>query len=140
MRRSGRRLRLHVGYLQRIVKLCLITAQRIGEVAGMVPAELDLKAREWRLPGSRIKNANAHVVPLSDLALEIIKEAAADGGEGCADISLWQWLRVPGRDRKRNPALSPRFDDKVYYRPAYRPQRHFCPWLILGRTIRVLDL
>ncbi|MGC1897089.1 MAG: hypothetical protein WA716_00030 [Pseudolabrys sp.] len=40
----------------------------------MVPAELDLKAREWRLPGSRTKNANAHVVPLSDLALEIIKE------------------------------------------------------------------
>ncbi|MGB7777337.1 MAG: tyrosine-type recombinase/integrase [Pseudolabrys sp.] len=82
MRRSGRRLRLHVGYLQRIVKLCLKTAQRIGEVAGMVPAELDLKAREWRLPGSRIKNANAHVVPLSDLALEIIKEAAADAGKG----------------------------------------------------------
>ena len=28
VRRSGRRLRLHVGYLQRIVKLCLITAQK----------------------------------------------------------------------------------------------------------------
>ena len=36
---------------QRIIKLCLVTAQRVGEVAGMVPAELDLKAREWRLPG-----------------------------------------------------------------------------------------
>jgi integrase len=33
---------------QRITKLCLITARRIGEVTGMVPAELDLKAREWR--------------------------------------------------------------------------------------------
>ena len=36
---------------QRIIKLCLVTAQRVGEVAGMTRAELDLAAREWRLPG-----------------------------------------------------------------------------------------
>jgi integrase len=67
---------------QRIIKLCLVTAQRVGEVAGMVPAELDLKAREWRLPGVRTKNGHAHVVPLSELAIEIIKEAMADAGKG----------------------------------------------------------
>jgi integrase len=67
---------------QRIIRLCLVTAQRVGEVAGMVPAELDLRAREWRLPGSRTKNGHAHVVPLSDLAIKIIKEAMADAGEG----------------------------------------------------------
>ena len=67
---------------QRIIKLCLITAQRIGEVAGMVPAELDLKAREWRLPASRTKNAHAHIVPLSDLAIEIITEAMKEAGKG----------------------------------------------------------
>ena len=67
---------------QRIIKLCLVTGQRVGEVAGIVPAELDLKAREWRLPGSRTKNAHAHVVPLSDLAVEIIREAMADAGKG----------------------------------------------------------
>lgn len=63
---------------QRIVKLCLVTGQRVGEVAGIVRAELDLAAREWRLPGSRTKNGHAHVVPLSDLALAIIKEAMTD--------------------------------------------------------------
>lgn len=78
---------------QRIVQLCLVTAQRVGEVAGMVPAELDLVAREWRLPGSRTKNSHAHVVPLSDLAIEIIKEAAKEAGTGkpifpCGDGSL----------------------------------------------------
>lgn len=78
---------------QRIIKLCLATAQRVGEVAGIVPSELDLKAREWRLPGSRVKNAYAHVVPLSDLAIEILKEAAAEAGKGaplfpCGDGSL----------------------------------------------------
>jgi integrase len=66
---------------QRIIKLCLVTGQRVGEVAGMVRAELDLKAREWRLPGTRTKNGHPHVVPLSDLAIRIIKEAMADAGE-----------------------------------------------------------
>jgi integrase len=67
---------------QRIIKLCLVTAQRVGEVAGMVPAELDLAAREWQLPGGRTKNKHPHVVPLSDLAIKIIKEAQADSGDG----------------------------------------------------------
>jgi integrase len=63
---------------QRIIKLCLITAQRVGEVAGMTRAELDLKAREWRLDANRTKNGHAHIVPLSDLAIEIIEQAMAD--------------------------------------------------------------
>jgi integrase len=66
---------------QRIIKLCLATAQRVGEVAGMTRAELDLNAREWRLPGARTKNASAHTVPLSDLALSIIEEAITDAGK-----------------------------------------------------------
>lgn len=70
---------------QRIIKLCLVTGQRVGEVAGMTRAELDLSAREWRLPGSRTKNGHPHVVPLSDLALQIIKEAAAEAN-GSATI------------------------------------------------------
>ena len=67
---------------QTIIKLCLVTAQRVGEVAGMMRAELDLKAREWRLPGERTKNGHAHVVPLSDIALAIIKEVMAEAGGG----------------------------------------------------------
>jgi integrase len=67
---------------QRIIQLCLVTAQRVGEIAGLVPAELDLAAREWRLPGARAKNAHAHIVPLSDLAIGILREAIADAGDG----------------------------------------------------------
>jgi integrase len=78
---------------QRIIKLCLVTAQRVGEIAGMTRGELDMKAREWRLPGSRTKNGHAHVVPLSNLAMEIIREAMADAGDvdpifPCGDGSL----------------------------------------------------
>ena len=40
--------------------------------------ELDLKSRTWNLPGSRTKNGHSHAVPLSALAIEIIKEAVSD--------------------------------------------------------------
>jgi integrase len=59
---------------QRIIQLCLLTAQRVGEVAGMRRSELDLKARTWSLPGTRTKNGHAHVVPLSSSVIEIIGE------------------------------------------------------------------
>lgn len=63
-----------------IVRLCLTTGQRRGEVAGMLRNELDLKTRTWTLPGGRTKNGKRHVVPLSDLALELI-EAALSAAE-----------------------------------------------------------
>ncbi|MGB7617611.1 MAG: integrase arm-type DNA-binding domain-containing protein, partial [Pseudolabrys sp.] len=67
---------------QRIIELCLITGQRLGEVAGMTRAELDLDRKLWSLPGSRTKNAYPHTVPLSDLALAQIRAALADAGDG----------------------------------------------------------
>ena len=67
---------------QRIIKLCLITAQRVGEVTGMRRAELDLKQALWSLPGSRTKNGHPHAVPLSPTAIGVIKESLADAGDG----------------------------------------------------------
>jgi integrase len=66
---------------QRIIKLCLVTAQRVGEVAGMRWDELDLSARTWHLPGSRTKNGHPHAVPLSDLAVSILEEVLAEAGD-----------------------------------------------------------
>jgi integrase len=66
---------------QRILRLCLVTGQRVGEIAGMRRSELNLETRVWSLPGSRTKNKSAHIVPLADLAVEIIREAIADAGE-----------------------------------------------------------
>jgi integrase len=63
---------------QCIVKLCLVTAQRVGEVAGMRPDELDLKAATWTIPGSRTKNGQTHAVPLSPLAIELVSDALTD--------------------------------------------------------------
>jgi integrase len=63
---------------QRIIKLCLVTGQRVGEVAGMTRGELDLKHKLWKLPGARTKNGHAHAVPLSPLAIELIGQAASE--------------------------------------------------------------
>jgi integrase len=62
---------------QRIIKLCLLTAQRVGEVSGLRLSELDLAARTWTIPSNRSKNKHSHVVPLSDAAVAIINEAQA---------------------------------------------------------------
>lgn len=66
---------------QRIIKLCLLTAQRVGEVSGMRAGELDLAARTWTIPASRSKNKHAHTVPLSDAAIGVVEEALADASD-----------------------------------------------------------
>ena len=56
-----------------LVKLLLLTGQRLGEVSGTRWEELDLEAKLWTIPGERVKNGQRHEVPLSDLAIEVLK-------------------------------------------------------------------
>jgi integrase len=63
---------------RRILRLCLITAQRVGEVSGMTIDELDLSAGLWTLPAERSKNKRGHVIPLSAMAVAIINDQIAD--------------------------------------------------------------
>ncbi|HEX4180983.1 MAG TPA: site-specific integrase [Caulobacteraceae bacterium] len=57
------------------VLLCLLTAQRGGEVSGMLRGELDFEARTWLLPAERSKSKREHLIPLSQTAIDLIKEA-----------------------------------------------------------------
>lgn len=57
-----------------VVRLCLVTAQRVSEVCGMTRAELDLHDGIWTIPGARTKNGLTHKVPLSALAISILRE------------------------------------------------------------------
>jgi integrase len=61
------------GYFGAVIKLLILTGQRRGEVAGMDWKELDLPAKLWKLPRSRVKNGNGHEVPLSTQALDVIE-------------------------------------------------------------------
>jgi integrase len=54
------------------LQLLLLTAQRRGDVAGMLWEEVDLPAALWSIPGLRSKNRKAHAVHLSAPALEIL--------------------------------------------------------------------
>src|SRR5262249_7094107 len=57
-----------------VVKFCLVTAQRVGEVSGLRQDELDLSKAVWNIPASRSKNGHPHSVPLSAMALDLISE------------------------------------------------------------------
>ena len=69
------------------VKLCfrftVLTAARSGEAREAVWSEIDLDAREWRIPGTRMKSGTEHRVPLSKAALTVLEQARAlkDGAD-----------------------------------------------------------
>ncbi|MEQ1953589.1 tyrosine-type recombinase/integrase [Mesorhizobium yinganensis] len=63
---------------RRVIRLCLITGQRVGEVSGMSRKELDLAKGIWTIPPERSKNKHEHVVPLPSMAIEIIKSQLGD--------------------------------------------------------------
>ena len=62
-----------------VLKLCMVTGQRVEEVAGMDWGEVDREQALWIIPAARSKNKHAHAVPLSDLALELIARASPQG-------------------------------------------------------------
>ncbi|MGE0055335.1 MAG: tyrosine-type recombinase/integrase [Hyphomicrobium sp.] len=65
-----------------ILRLALVTGQRIGEIAGMTKAEIDLSANNpmWTQVGARRKNKEMTRVPLSPLAVALISDAIAGSG------------------------------------------------------------
>jgi integrase len=63
------------------LKLILVTAQRPGEVALAAREEFDLERRIWTIPKERSKNGQPHEVPLSDLALTLLRHLRRRFGE-----------------------------------------------------------
>lgn len=57
------------------IQILLTTLQRRGEVSGMRVDEVDLEQRIWHLPSSRTKNYRPHIVPLSNLTIDLIVKA-----------------------------------------------------------------
>lgn len=57
------------------IALAMFTLQRRGEISGMHRDELDLERKTWLIPAERTKGRAEHLVPLSDQAVVLIKEA-----------------------------------------------------------------
>lgn len=56
------------------LEFLILTAARSGEVRGATWGELDLEAKVWTVPATRMKAAREHRVPLSARALEIVEK------------------------------------------------------------------
>ena len=55
-----------------LVKMLILTGQRLSEVGGMRWNEIDFQNKVWTLPPERVKNSERHGVPLSQPAIEIL--------------------------------------------------------------------
>lgn len=55
-----------------LVKMLILTGQRLAEVGGMRWDEINFKDKVWTLPAERVKNGERHEVPLSNAAIEIM--------------------------------------------------------------------
>ena len=87
-----------------------LTGCRSGEVRLAQWAEIDMSAKIWRIPGERTKTGRPHDVPLSNRALDVLRQAGefSDGsglvfpsqrGKPMSDNTLSKMLRdleIPG--------------------------------------------
>ncbi|MDH7972764.1 integrase arm-type DNA-binding domain-containing protein [Sphingomonas sp. AR_OL41] len=67
------KLRQGEGMGARALEFAILTAARSGEVRGATWDEIDLEAAEWNIPAERMKANKAHRVPLSSVALAMLK-------------------------------------------------------------------
>jgi integrase len=63
------------------LQMLILCASRTGEVLGAQWDEIDMSARTWTIPASRMKMRKPHVVPLSDVALEVLDAARLHDGD-----------------------------------------------------------
>lgn len=63
------------------LSVIILTAARSGEVRGMVWGEVDLAEALWTIPAERMKAKRAHRVPLSKIAVAILRDARPPGAD-----------------------------------------------------------
>jgi integrase len=66
-------LREHKSLSALALEFCILTIARTSEVTGANWDEIDLKAKTWTVPSSRMKAGREHLVPLSSRAVAILQ-------------------------------------------------------------------
>jgi integrase len=90
----------------RALRFTILCASRSGEVRGARWSEIDDAARVWTIPAERMKARKEHRVPLSDHALQLLRELPRDGdlvlpaprGGKLSDMTMTAVLRRLGVD------------------------------------------
>src|ERR1700722_17821853 len=72
-------LRAKHGTSASALEFCILTAARTGEVISARWAEIDLNAKLWTVPATRMKSQVEHRVPLSDRAVAILETLPSKG-------------------------------------------------------------
>ena len=113
----------------RIVKLALLTGARREEIGGLRRQELDAGRAELNLPPERTKNGRPHIIPLSPLALSIVRAAPQREGRdylfggGAGAFSGWSKAKA-ALDRRileaRRAEKTHKASDEVKPMPAWR--------------------
>ena len=62
------------------LQFLILTAGRSGEVRGAQWEEIDFEKKQWNLPAGRMKAGEAHSVPLSPAAIEVLERAGELSG------------------------------------------------------------
>ena len=91
------------------LRFLVLTACRSGEARLATWSEIDLEAREWRIPGARMKGGTEHRQPLSDAALaaleavrplrdrhDLLFPSPSRPGKALSDMTLTKLLRDIG--------------------------------------------
>jgi integrase len=66
-------LREREGMAARALEFAILTAARSGEARHATWSEIDLNAKLWTVPATRMKAAKEHRVPLSEPALKLLR-------------------------------------------------------------------
>lgn len=74
------------------LELCILTAARSGEMLGMRWSEIDLEAKIWTVPATRMKAGREHRVPLSPRTVSIL--------QGLKQVDAGDFV-FPGQARNR---------------------------------------
>jgi integrase len=88
---------LYIGYpYGNLVRFALLTAQRRGEIAGLVRGEVN--GDGWKLPSERSKNGIGHLVPISELAQSVLDDCPSFKG---TELLFAGWRRIMHNGEER---------------------------------------
>jgi integrase len=91
-----------------LIKLLILTGQRLREVSELEWKEIDLVAKLWTLPAARAKNSVEHSIPLSDQAADILRSLPRiAGSEFVFTINGRNPIRGAHQAKRRIDALLP---------------------------------
>lgn len=87
------------------LQLAPLVFVRPGELRHAEWSEIDLEAKEWRIPGPKMKMRDRHIVPLSSQAVEVLKAIQPLTGQGKYVFPGNRTIQRPMSENTVNAAL-----------------------------------